>query len=105
MIIAKELANLNRTSALPNGAVRDWLFQHRLAFGVLFLFCLLSAAVPIVGFRWASFPFLVACQYLLGAQSVRALIIALLVALALSFGLDSLFRYVFIISLPRGIWG
>ncbi|MDR9440252.1 MAG: tripartite tricarboxylate transporter TctB family protein [Halomonas sp.] len=105
MIIAQELPILKRTSTLSSGAVRDWLLHHRLAFGVLLLFGLLTAAVPVVGFRWASFPFLVACQYLLGARSGRALIIAALIALALSFGLDSLFRHVFTISLPRGIWG
>lgn len=105
IIIAKEFPHLKRTSPLSHGAVRDWLLQHRLAFGVLLLFGLLTAAVPVVGFRWASFPFLVACQYLLGARSRRALIIAALVALALSFGLDSLFRHVFTISLPRGMWG
>lgn len=105
MIIAKEFPHLKRISPLSQGAVRDWLLQHRLAFGVLLLFGLLTAAVPVVGFRWASFPFLIACQYLLGARSGRALIIAALVALALSFGLDSLFRHVFTISLPRGMWG
>ncbi|QOR38012.1 tripartite tricarboxylate transporter TctB family protein [Billgrantia diversa] len=105
MIIVKELPHLKRTSALASGAVRNWLRQHRLAFGVLLLFGLLTAAVPVVGFRWASFPFLVACQYLLGARSGKALLIAALIALVMSFGLDILFRHVLTISLPRGLWG
>nr|WP_300315844.1 tripartite tricarboxylate transporter TctB family protein [Halomonas sp.] len=105
MIIIKELPDIKQTSALSQGAVGDWLKQHRLAFGVLILFGLMTAAVPIVGFRWASLPFLIGCQYLLGARSAKALIIAVVIAVALSFGLESLFRHVFTISLPRGMWG
>ncbi|SDN58055.1 tripartite tricarboxylate transporter TctB family protein [Vreelandella arcis] len=105
MIIIKELPSLKQTSALSQGAVRAWLIEHRLAFGVLILFGLMTAAVPILGFRWASLPFLIVCQYLLGARSTKALVIATVIALALSFGLESLFRHVFTISLPRGMWG
>ncbi|SER74050.1 Tripartite tricarboxylate transporter TctB family protein [Vreelandella subterranea] len=104
MIIVKELPKLRQTSPLSPGAVRTWLTEHRLAFGVLVLFGLMTAAVPVLGFRWASLPFLIGCQYLLGARSTKALVIATVVALALSFGLDSLFRHVFTISLPRGMW-
>lgn len=105
MIIIKEVLKFKQTSALPQGAVRAWLIEHRLAFGVLALFGLMTAAVPILGFRWASLPFLIGCQYLLGARSAKGLIIATVIALTMSFGLDSLFRHIFTISLPRGIWG
>lgn len=105
MIIIKELPGLRQASALSQGAVRAWLIEHRLAFGVLILFGLMTAALPILGFRWASLPFLIGCQYLLGARSAKALVIATVIALAMSFGLDSLFRHVFTISLPRGMWG
>jgi putative tricarboxylic transport membrane protein len=105
LLMAKELRNARAGQALTMRTVRDWLWQHRLAFGVLGLFALFVAAVPLLGFRWASFPFLVACQYLLGARRTKGLLIAVIVAAALSFGLDSLFRHVFTISLPRGAWG
>lgn len=105
VIIAKELRRYLASRRLPPHAVRHWLWQHHLAFGVLGLFAAFTLTVPVLGFRWASFPFLIICQYLLGARHPRELLIALIVALAMSFGLDALFRHVFTISLPRGIWG
>ncbi|GGY07322.1 hypothetical protein GCM10007160_38430 [Litchfieldella qijiaojingensis] len=105
LIIAKEGRRYMACQPLAPHAVRDWLWRHRLAFGVLGLFTLLTLAVPLVGFRWASLPFLIACQFLLGARRPRALLIALVIAVVMSFGVDALFRHVFTISLPRGVWG
>ncbi|QJQ95184.1 MULTISPECIES: tripartite tricarboxylate transporter TctB family protein [Halomonadaceae] len=102
IMIAKESAKLRHTTALPNGSVGTWLWRHRLAFGVLGLFTLYAFAVPLVGFRWATLPFVLACQVLLGAHRPRQLAIAVLIALLMSVGLDALFRHVFTISLPRG---
>lgn len=104
MIIGTEVRHFIATPALPTKALSGWCYQHRLAFGVLGLFTLFILAVPIVGFRWASLPFLVACQYLLGARHLRGLVIAIAVAVVMSFGIEVLFRDVFTISLPRGLW-
>ena len=104
MIIVTEIRHFFTTQALPAKALTGWCWQHRLAFGVLGLFALFILAVPIVGFRWASLPFLVACQYLLGARQLRGILIAFAVALVMSFGIEALFRDVFTISLPRGMW-
>jgi putative tricarboxylic transport membrane protein len=102
IVIIKELASLRQSPALPSGSVVAWCWQHRLAFGVLGLFALYAVAVPMLGFRWATLPFVLACQVLLGARTRRQLGIALIVALVMSLGLDLLFRHVFSISLPRG---
>lgn len=104
MIIVTEVRHFIAMPALPAKALNDWCYQHRLAFGVLGLFALFILAVPIVGFRWASLPFLVACQYLLGARHLRGFLIAIAVAIVMSFGIEALFRDVFTISLPRGLW-
>ncbi|MFY0989446.1 tripartite tricarboxylate transporter TctB family protein [Halomonas sp. C05BenzN] len=104
-IIIQELRRYLGCRSIEPHAVRGWLWQHRLAFSVLGLFALFTLAVPVIGFRWASFPFLVASQCLLGARRPKAVLIALVVALVMSFGLDALFRHVFTISLPRGMWG
>ncbi len=102
IMIAKEAAKLRHTTALASGSIRDWLWQHRLAFGVLGLFTLYAIAVPLFGFRWATLPFVLACQVLLGARRPRQIAIAVAIALVMSLGLDALFRHVFTISLPRG---
>ncbi|SDM07608.1 Tripartite tricarboxylate transporter TctB family protein [Franzmannia pantelleriensis] len=102
LMIIKEAAKLRHTSALPSGSVGDWVWRHRLAFGVLGLFTLYAIAMPLVGFRWATLPFVLACQVLLGARRPRQLAIAAAIALFMSVGLDALFRHVFTISLPRG---
>ena len=102
LMIVKETAKLRHTTALPSGSVSAWIWRHRLAFGVLGLFTLYAIAVPLVGFRWATLPFVLACQVLLGARRPRQLAIAVAIALLMSVGLDALFRHVFTISLPRG---
>lgn len=102
IMIIKESAKLRHSTALAKGSAGAWLWHHRLAFGVLGLFALYAFAVPLVGFRWATLPFVLACQVLLGAHRPRQLVIAVLISLLMSVGLDALFRHVFTISLPRG---
>jgi|AntRauTorcE11898_2_1112593.scaffolds.fasta_scaffold09737_2 putative tricarboxylic transport membrane protein len=104
LIVATEVRHFIATPALPAKALTGWCYQHRLAFGVLGLFALFIIVVPIVGFRWSSLPFLVACQYLLGARHLRGFLVAIAVAFVMSFGIEALFRDVFTISLPRGLW-
>ena len=102
LMIIKEAAKLRHTSALASGSIGAWAWRHRLAFGVLGLFTLYAFAMPLFGFRWATLPFVLACQVLLGARRPRQLVIAVAIALLMSVGLDALFRHVFTISLPRG---
>jgi len=104
-IIVQEAKRYPQLAAPPRGLVRDWLWRHRLAMGVLALFALFSLAVPMLGFPLAALAFLLLVQILLGARRPRSLIIALVIAGVFSFGLDWLFRDVFVISLPRGPLG
>jgi hypothetical protein len=93
-----------KTAATP-GLVRRWLWRHRLALGMLALFALYIVGVPLLGFRLASLSFLVLAQLALGVRRPRSLAIAAVIAVTFSFGIDWLFRDIFIISLPRGPFG
>lgn len=104
-IMLKEGRKLSASTRLAPGTVRDWLWQHRLAFGVLGLFAVYAATLPYLGYRWATLPFVLFVQILLGARDLRGVAIALTIALVMSLGMDILFREVFTISLPRGVLG
>ena len=104
-IVAKEWRAFAARSPAERGLVARWAWRHRLAFGALGLFALFIFAVPWLGFAWAALVFLMLGQWLLGARSLKGLIIALVVALVFSFGVETLFREVFVISLPRGLFG
>lgn len=104
-IIVKEGRAFVVSPSAKRGIVARWAWSHRLAFGVLGLFALFIVAVPWLGFAWASLAFLILGQWLLGARSLKALVIAVAIALVFSFGVDTLFREVFVISLPRGPLG
>ncbi|MCK0713664.1 tripartite tricarboxylate transporter TctB family protein [Chromohalobacter sarecensis] len=101
-IMVQEWRHYRSNTAAAPGLVRRWLWRHRLAFGVLALFALYIISVPALGFRLASLFFLVLAQLALGVRRPRSLAIAAVIAVTFSFGLDWLFRDVFIISLPRG---
>lgn len=104
-IMLKEARNFVSLTPAKKGLVGRWTWRHRLAFSVLFLFATYIFTVPLLGFALASFIFLLAGQWLLGARSIKALAIGVVVALVFSFGVDTLFREVFLISLPRGLLG
>ncbi|MCI0509291.1 tripartite tricarboxylate transporter TctB family protein [Chromohalobacter marismortui] len=104
-IMAQEWRHFRGASSAEPGLVRRWLWRHRLAFGVLALFALYIVGVPALGFRLASLLFLTLAQLALGVRRPRSLAIAAVIAVTFSFGLDWLFRDVFIISLPRGPFG
>lgn len=70
-----------------------------LCFGIFVSYLLV---LPILGFSFASFVFVLAIQWLLMPRSPVTILIAVLVALAFSFGLNSLFADVFNVFLPRG---
>ncbi|GAA5175744.1 MULTISPECIES: tripartite tricarboxylate transporter TctB family protein [Halomonadaceae] len=101
-IMAQEWLHYRGAPSAAAGLVKRWLWRQRLAFGVLALFVLYILGVPMLGFRLASLAFLILVQFALGARRPRSLAIAAVIAVTFSFGLDWLFRDVFIISLPRG---
>lgn len=103
MILVQETRHFLAASPLPARACRAWVWRHRLMFAVLALFALFVFAVPTLGFRWSALVFLLVTQILLGARRWKSLLIASVIALAFSFGIEMLFREVFIISLPRGL--
>ncbi|MEQ5856098.1 tripartite tricarboxylate transporter TctB family protein [Halomonas sp. EF61] len=103
-IAFKEARAFLRQSPGERGQVGAWIWRHRLAFAVLALFAVYIIALPWLGFSLASLAFLLAGQWLLGARSLKALAIAVVVALVFSLGVDTLFRDVFVISLPRGLF-
>lgn len=104
-IMLKEARRLRTLQPGEPGVVVQWLQRHRLAFGVLVLLGAYILFLPWLGFALASLCFLLAGQWLLGARTPRGLGIALIIALCFSFGIDLLFREVFVISLPRGLLG
>lgn len=101
-IMAQEWRRYRGAPRAASGLVKRWLWRHRLAIGVLALFALYILGVPALGFRLASLFFLVLVQLALGVRRPRSLAIAAIIAVTFSFGIDWLFRDVFIISLPRG---
>lgn len=102
-IMAQEWRRYRGAPSASAGLVKRWLWRHRLALGVLALFALYIVGVPtLLGFRLTSLAFLVLVQLALGVRRPRSLAIAAVIAVTFSFGLDWLFRDVFIISLPRG---
>lgn len=101
-IMVQEWRHYRGAARATPGLVKRWLWRHRLAFGVLALFALYILGVPWLGFRLASLSFLILAQLALGVRRPRSLAIAAVIAVTFSFGLDWLFRDVFIISLPRG---
>lgn len=58
--------------------------------------------LPVVGFSVASFAFVFSMQVILMPRNPVTLVIAALVALTFSFGLNALFADVFNVFLPRG---
>jgi len=102
-IMIQETRRFMAASPLPAQACRDWIWRHRLMFGMLFLFTLYVFSVPWLGFRWSSLVFLIVAQALLGTRRWHKLAIACVIAIVFSFGIEMLFHNVFIISLPRGL--
>lgn len=85
-------------------ACLDWMRRRRLVIGLFALFGLYLAAIPLAGFGVATFGFLVLAQALLAPRTPLAAGVALILAVAFSFGLEALFAQVFFVILPRGVW-
>ena len=103
LLIATQIPAVIGSSKLTRGALTGWLWRRRLAFVVLALFLAYVIGIHWLGFAWASLVFVLVTQIVLGARSPRALVAAVVIALAFSFGLDALFGRVFNILLPTGV--
>ncbi|TAM87583.1 MAG: tripartite tricarboxylate transporter TctB family protein [Candidimonas sp.] len=104
-IIAMEARRLARTLPLPAQFHRSWLWRNRLMLGTLVLFSAYVVAVPVAGFGWATFVFILATEFLLGFRhGWRRIVIAILISLAFSFGMDWVFNHIFSIFLPTGMF-
>jgi uncharacterized membrane protein YraQ (UPF0718 family) len=60
-------------------------------------------AIPLLGFSIASLIFLLGLQVILMPRTVKSIVIATIIALVFSYGLNWLFAEVFNVFLPRGV--
>jgi putative tricarboxylic transport membrane protein len=106
VILALQTRRYLASQPLRSGFFQTWVWRNRLMLGTLALFILYVITVPLLGYSWASFGFILAAEILLGfRRGWRRLVIAIVVALAFSFGIDLLFQDVFSIFLPAGVIG
>lgn len=84
------------------GEARAWARERRLVFVVFGCLGLYLSAMPVVGFSIATLGFLAVLQITLAPKTRIAIVIALVIALVFSFGLNWLFAEVFTVFLPRG---
>lgn len=99
------LRSLSRPAVLGfAGAAAAWLRARYLVIFTLALFGLYLVAVPLAGFSWATFGFLLVTLLVLSPRSPAAIAAAVILALVFSFGLNLLFAEVFNVFLPRGGW-
>jgi len=78
-----------------------WLRERYLVVALFVLFGGYIAAVPRWGFSLATFGFMLAASFLLAPRTLRAWVIAVVLSLVFSFGLNLLFAEVFNVFLPR----
>ena len=79
-----------------------WACRRYLVFISLAALTLYLLAIPLLGFSIASLVFLFGLQVILMPRSPKSLLIAAVVAVVFSFGLNWLFAEVFTVFLPRG---
>lgn len=84
------------------GELRRCIISRYLVVTCFALFVAYLLLLPVLGFSIASFAFVFAMQFILMPRSPVTLVIALLIALVFSFGLNLLFADVFNVFLPRG---
>ena len=85
------------------GASADWLRSRYLVPAMAACFGAYLVAIPQLGFSLSTFIFLLAAQLMLAPLRRTSILIALVIALIFSFGLNFLFAEVFNVFLPR--WG
>jgi hypothetical protein len=81
-----------------------WVRRRYLVFIILGTLALYILAIPITGFSFASFVFVFAVQVILMPRRTKSVVIAFIIALIFSFGLNGLFAEVFTVFLPRGVF-
>lgn len=79
-----------------------WARRRYLVFISLGAMTLYLLAIPVLGFPIASLVFLFTLQVILMPRRPKSILIAAIVALVFSFGLNWLFSEVFTVFLPRG---
>lgn len=79
-----------------------WIKSRFLVILCFSIFVSYLLVLPVLGFSFASFTFVLAIQLVLMPRSPVTILIAVFVALAFSFGLNALFADVFNVFLPRG---
>lgn len=84
------------------GAAAGWLRKRYLVLVMAACFGVYLLAIPRFGFSVATFVFLLATQLFLAPRRWTSLLLALVIALLFSFGLNALFAEVFNVFLPRG---
>ncbi len=80
-----------------------WARRRYLVFICLGALTVDLLAIPLLGFSIASLVFLFVLQVILMPRTRRSILIAAIVALTFSFGLNWLFAEVFTVFLPRGV--
>lgn len=80
-----------------------WARRRYLVFVSLGALTVYLLAIPVLGFSIASLVFLFGLQVILMPRTPKSILIAALVALVFSFGLNWLFAEVFTVFLPRGL--
>lgn len=83
----------------------DWVRAHRLVILVFAAFGLYLLALRGLGFSLATFVFLLVAQLIIAPRNRRSTLIALVIAVVFSFGLNWIFAEVFLVFLPRGPLG
>ncbi|WP_417695106.1 tripartite tricarboxylate transporter TctB family protein [Roseibium sp.] len=102
--IADGLRKISRNSWAHFGAETfAWAKRSRLVFVCLAAFAIYIVALPILGFSIASFIFVLSLQIILMPRRPVSILVAIVVALTFSFGLNWLFAEVFTVFLPRGV--
>lgn len=81
----------------------NWIRSRYLVFVCLSALALYVVAIPVLGFSVASFIFVFAIQVILMPRCAKSIVIALIIALTFSVGLNWLFAEVFTVFLPRGV--
>jgi hypothetical protein len=80
-----------------------WVRRRYLVFVCLGALTAYLLAIPLLGFSIASLIFLLGLQVILMPRTVKSIVIATIIALVFSYGLNWLFAEVFNVFLPRGV--
>lgn len=106
LLIGSIIGSLTRIPAKAYGQfasdVVAWGKAKRLVFVVFAGLALYVAIMPVIGYTFSTFLFLVTLLVTLAPKTRTAFLMAVALALIFSFGLNWLFAEVFNVFLPRG---